>query len=526
MTLDRRVADAVERLRLSAEVQEITGIPKAPRFRGRPRRERWARRLLARLRGPSGLPLPLRGILLRALRATATGARGWLRTDASWPGIGPGPAAGPVAGYVTSSQHEHQVVRLSLLLRLMKRHRDAIDLLVARMRSGLLAEQSRFWLARLLEWGHEKKAAALLTGGAGAPAPDVPTTRRTETSRLRYGIVVLTMFDSEVFRSSLRSLVTSDFAGRVVVVEDGYEAGEACREFCSTMPVTYLKQQRWGGSAAAMNRGIAALADDTDVVAFGHNDVLWPPTWFRPFDSAWNATFERGHLGLLNLGYLQFKRRLDPALYELFLRGEYRHLEWILSAARQVSALKDSRVQDAQVRPGERLFGLSRDLWNESVVDARFMTGRFSVATSFPVSVWRALGGFEERMPYGFDLELQHYCLANRRWILFLNNPPLIHLASSDMRAVDETRRQAASHLHGTYDVFEEKYGWQLEHFINVYFSETAFVYEEEIVRAANALRFEEIDFVFDDFRRRLRERTLANCELTWCRSRAICKYV
>jgi hypothetical protein len=257
-----------------------------------------------------------------------------------------------------------------------------------------------------------------------------------------------------------------------------------------------------------------------------HNDVLWPPRWFHWYDRVWSANFDSDRLGLLNLGYLQFKRRLDPTLYELFVRGEYEHLRWILGAMRDVSRLNDGRVQDSQVRSGERLFGMARDPWNDWVPDLRFMTGRFSVGASFPVSIWQALGGFHPTMPYAFDLELQYYCLANRRWMLFGNNPPLIHLANTDTRALDTARIAQNPELHRTYQEFEKKYGWQLEHFLNVYFSETAFVYQDEILRAANALRFEEIDFVFDDFQRRLRERTLANCELTWCRSRPDCQYV
>lgn len=525
VNLDPQVSAAIDRLRLAAEVQDVTGMSKPPRLRGRQRRERWVRWLLSNLRARPGGPSLSRRFLLRALNVAALGLRGW-RLPSQAPGPSePDPVERTFAGFVTSSQGEEQVVRLSLLLRLMKRQRQAVDLLVDRVRSTAPNAQSRLWLAHFLRWFKEDQAAALLLEGSPSPAPPLPPSPAHRPPRLRYGIIMLTMFDSEIFRSSLRSLVHSDFSGRILVVEDGYEAEETCREFCETMPVTYMKMKTWEGSAAAMNAGLTVLADTTDIVTFVHNDVLWPPTWFHGFDAAWESTFDSGKVGLLNLGYVQFKRKLDAALYELFIGGEYRHLEWILSAVGQVSALKNDRIQDAQVRPGERLFGLSRDPWNHWMPDARFMTGRFSVAASFPVSIWRALGGFEKRMPYGFDLELQHYCLANRRWILFTNNSPLIHLASSDTRAVDHARRQANPLLHDTYPVFEEKYGWNLEHFINVYFSETAFIYEDEIVRAANALRFEDIDFVFDDFQRRLRERTLANCELTWCRSRTTCKY-
>lgn len=53
-----------------------------------------------------------------------------------------------------------------------------------------------------------------------------------------------------------------------------------------------------------------------------------------------------------------------------------------------------------------------------------------------------------------------------------------------------------------------------------------AVIYQDDIVRAVDSLRFDDIDFVFDDFTRRLAEKKLAACELAWCRSRATCKYV
>lgn len=155
------------------------------------------------------------------------------------------------------------------------------------------------------------------------------------------------MFDTPVFRSSLRSLVDSDYSGRMVVVEDGYEPGEQCRAFCETLPVTYIKRPTYLGSAAMMSDGIAAMADDVDIVVFAHNDILWPSRWFGWLDRAWDRVFDDGHVGLLNLGYLQFKHKLEPTLSELFLRGEYDHFQWILNASRDIHFLKNDRIQDA-----------------------------------------------------------------------------------------------------------------------------------------------------------------------------------
>jgi hypothetical protein len=179
------------------------------------------------------------------------------------------------------------------------------------------------------------------------------------------------------------------------------------------------------------------------------------------------------------------------------------------------------------VEPGEAPFGLARDPWVDSPSALRQMTGRLSVAASFPVHVWREIGGFDPNLVYAFDLQLLHHNLTRRRWALFTDGPPVIHLKSSDTEAISAEKAAEAGtrFLDQTYDGFARKYGWHIEHFLNLYFSESTVVHRDAIVAGVNAGRFDEIDFVFDDFTERLATRTLENCELTWCRTRAVCPY-
>src|SRR5688500_18715048 len=226
-----RVNAALERLRLSSDIQDLTGLPKPVAFVDKSVKERVARRLAAVLRTRGARAARSGGfdeLLRRVLRLVAVGRRGWARPSGAKPNSEPFPS---FAGFVSSSAGEDQVVRLSLLLRLMKRRREAVDLLARRVRSGQPSGQSRFWLSQLLLAAGERKAAAAL-----APKSDSERNVRVEPDfssrqqpRLRYGIVMLTMFDTPVFPSSLRSLVNSDYPGRIVVVEDGYEKDEIGR---------------------------------------------------------------------------------------------------------------------------------------------------------------------------------------------------------------------------------------------------------------------------------------------------------
>lgn len=231
-------------------------------------------------------------------------------------------------------------------------------------------------------------------------------------------------------------------------------------------------------------------------------------------------------MALLNLNYLQINPRVDALLTELFVNGEYDDLLWVLRAMRDVPSLCD-RVQDVQVNPGE-VFGLARDPWIDWMPDLRQQTGRYSVGASFPLRVWRELGGFDPDLVYAFDLQFLHHALTHRRWAFFVNTPPLIHLKSSDTEHITQAKIEqiGGQFLTSTYDGFHQKYGWHIEHFLNLFFSESTVVHRDAIVHAANEGRFDDIDFVFDDFTDRLATRKLGNCELTWCRVRAQCAYV
>lgn len=183
-TLEPSLSVAIERLRLSSDVQDLTGLPKPVVFTDGSWRQRLARRLVASLRARATTPETgglVDDAMRCALRMVAVGRRGW--TAPSGAKINPQTPA-PFAGYVTSSTGEDQVVRLSLLLRLMKRRREAVDLLERRVVSVMPSEQSRFWLSQMLLSLGEKKLAARLAPAVTPPVPPGPRAPRPE-SRLR-----------------------------------------------------------------------------------------------------------------------------------------------------------------------------------------------------------------------------------------------------------------------------------------------------------------------------------------------------
>ncbi len=349
----------------------------------------------------------------------------------------------------------------------------------------------------------------------------------TGASPLNFGLIMLTLADSEVFRRSLLSLLNSGFPGKVVVVEEGIWPGRTCESFCQEVSVEYIKSPRWDGPANNLKLGIQRLAPETDVVIHAHNDILWTPSWFRQLDDAWQKVYHLDKVALINLGYMEYSAKVDPVLLELFVRGSYDDLLWLLKTMKNIKPLM-KEVQDVQNQGLHLLFGLGRDSWNDDASYARFMTGRFSVAASFPLQIWRNLGGFDPDLQLGSDLELQYYCLQNHQWNLWISNtPPLIHMRSFDTRSLLSESEQIKFNKmeEDIYKAIPQKYGLEIDHFLNTYFAETTVIYHDEIVEAVNALRFGDIEFVFDDFFERLGKKTLASCELVWCRSRYKCRY-
>lgn len=445
--------------------------------------------------------------------------------------------ASEITGYVSSTDKERPLVRVCLLLRGMGHYGACIEFLMRRFNSELPAVETRHWLSFFLREVGDIEAADIISPAtsrcqATELVPNLKTRGQfsqagSKSARLKYGIVVTTMFNTEAFRSSLLSLLGSDFPGEIVVVEEGHRPEQVCQSFCQQLPVKYVKSPEWVGNSGTVNLGIECLASETDIVIWAHNDLLWPRRWFGQLYNAWERVYDLDKVGIIHLGHMQFvAHRNDAALYELFVSGRYDDLIWVLKAMRNVPSLA-RMVKDVQSEDMGRLFGLARDEWDNDLTKLHMMVNRFSVAASFPRQTWQNLGGFDPNMELAPNMELLHYCFQNRKWNLWVNNTPFIHMRSQDFyNLTDKELESFLQKLRKSYESFQKKYGWEIEHLLFTYFAETSIIYHDEIVNAASESRFSDIDFVFDDFWDRLRRKKLDTCEIFWCNSRASCSYV
>lgn len=432
-----------------------------------------------------------------------------------------------MTAYVHADASETMLIRSCLLLRLMRRYAACIEFLIARLRSGLPSVRTRGWLAFFLREIGDEQGAVRLAATAGAETLEpLPPPAPARASRLTYGLVVTVMFDSPVLRRSLQSLVESDFRGDILVVEDGHRPQRFCEAFCKTLPVTYVKNPTWGGPTGAVNFGFQQLRSDLSILLCVHSDVLWPRRWFAPLQEAWEQVFETKKVGMLNLPYLEFDRVADPILGELFAQNRYEDLVWLLQTMRPYYQPLGGRAHAMTLEDPTRRFGLSRNAWVDRPANLQLLHAVFSVGSSFLRESWRQLEGFAPEMPYGTDLELLWHHLQQRQWTLYVNTPPLIHQVSTDSRFLIGTdREESGRQTRVTLVEFAKKYGWEYDHLLLTYFSEVTQIHREAIVEAANSLRFDDVDHLFEETFERMRRKRLANCEFSWCKSRERCPY-
>ena len=524
--------------RLSWLFRGITGsVFGAVGFFSRGKRRVWTRVLFTLLDLTSLVSLRLALQRLKVWQAAGNTLKTMVRTGISASTRYHSRPSSEITSYVTTTDREETLIRVCLLLRIMRRYGACVEFLLRRLRSGLPSKETRRWLSFFLSEIHDDEASRLLAPPDQRPqAAEYLGNHSTNTngspsqpasSTLKYGVIVPAMFDSDVFRRSLLSLLNSDFPGEVVVVEEGNHSERVCQDFCSQLPVTYVKNPTWTGTNAVANLGIETMDFETDVIVFAHSDLLWPERWFEQFDRAWDKVYHLDKVGSIHLGILEFYRASDPILGDLFLQGEYDDLVWILDAMRDSPTLMGS-IADLQNNNKDRgyLFGLSMSHWTDGVPG--FSVGD-SVLASFPRQTWQELGGFDLAMGVGLGAELAYHDLRKRKWGLRINNTPIIHFARTDTgldMMTTEDRAKLEQIMSKFEERFEEKYGWDYTHLSYTYRGESLPIHADEITAAVNELRFGDIDYVFDEFFQRLNTKTLSNCELTWCGQRAVCKYI
>lgn len=437
--------------------------------------------------------------------------------------------------FAFSAEDEKIVIKTCFLLYLLHYYSASVDLLIKRMKSGLPSEKSKYWLSFCLEQIDDSTAAKKILSSIKMLTDNyqpsllqetqIPSKNPTVKSCLKFGLIIITLEYSDIFKSCLISLLKSDYEGDIIVVEQGSSPNRTCEKFCKKFNVKYLKNSDNINIAHALNLAIQDFGPEIKIVIHSHSDVLFPSKWFIKLESAWLSVIELKKVYMINLGYWEYERDQSAILDRLFILGQYENLVYIFNKLFEVNNIQIGiNLQNIQNDDLTQTFGLGKDRFNNAPNELFFVAGRYSPVASFIVEAWTEINGFDTDMSVGCDLEIQLYGSKHRKWSLWINNPPFIHRRRSDTGIMSKKDCGIfGDNIAKTYKIFQHKYGFTIDHFISTYFAEILIIYQDEIIKAVNEFNFESIDFIFDKLHNRFLNKTLKSCEIIHCNGRKTC---
>lgn len=312
-------------------------------------------------------------------------------------------------------------------------------------------------------------------------------------------IAIMTTVDSDIFKSSIISLIESDFSGQVIVIENN--TTETCKSFIDKIKniysnITYICSGIYGGTSHAFNLATkSAINIDYEFITFCHNDILWPKKWYK---DTYQTLNDNPELGLYNFSFIQLNK-LDNVSKFYVMNNQYYELKWSLEKLID-TGLKRNIYQDCRLNNNSKI-GLSRDPWNDELSDLRIQAGRFSVASCLSKKIITQIYPFDENLFFGPDNEIHHFCLKNKLWFAWIDNMPLIHIRSFDTRNMSEIRSQKFGNDIKLMEAnFKKKYGYNIHCFHNTLFSKCLIKYRDEIEKNLNSKEYEKIEFFFKYF--------------------------
>jgi len=269
-------------------------------------------------------------------------------------------------------------------------------------------------------------------------------------------IIIPTMGESPIFKRCLNALKNSrtsnSFNGsQVIIVEDGNSHRELARGFSEELGFNYLKNKEWTCPDCLVDLALRSGLADTKYIIYSHNDVEFYPGWMDELEAAISLVPEK-YFGMMNFPYNQY----------------------LLKQENDECNSQNCTFQ-TQVS-GTGTLGLASDLWSSSRV------GRMSIVSCFLKEDWTSVGSFT--LGTGFDWELHHKYCQEKRWNLyFKSSQPMKHL-NTEFGFGSDTQNNKQKYLQirdESYKKFEQKYGIDINVFLDIWFGDVQFQMKEEI---------------------------------------------
>ena len=319
---------------------------------------------------------------------------------------------------------------------------------------------------------------------------------------MKYTVIVSTVYNSDVLRACLRSLVSSDFSGDIILAEDGFIPDRQCEALAHELDIMYIKSPYKAKPMLVWK--VAANATDADIIILSHSDVMFPPKWFNILSDAWDI--DSTNVGIINTQYYgyYFDRGSIDHPTRLFLDNDYDALSRYMRDSRSARVI----TNDNQ----ELLLAIGRDEHTNTLYPngtACLISPVHSIRRDIIADMY-----MDERIAYESNMRVYTTILASRRWHLMATTPMFIHRMGTDVTrlAVDYPDRYEIEH-----NIYREMHGFGPSHFLSIVFSGTYMPNKDIIVEAANKGKLSSIRYILDDAEYRLLHDTCDTCDMTKC---------
>ena len=280
-----------------------------------------------------------------------------------------------------------------------------------------------------------------------------------------------------MFANNLKSLLDSNYTGDILVLEDGIIEERMHENTCKELGVNYIKYDKPSGPGSTMYEDVKIRSCDYDIVTHAHADVKFPNIWFSYLDDAWNDLIKYDKIYSINLNVTH--------VYNNFTTVD-----------------------------GSKRYSLGWDTWNDNIEGIR-QVGRMSPVRSYPFKYFK-----DSKYEKPEEAEIHHincllYEINNRLWSLWLYAPDIYHYT---MAVPHDSRvfNFIVNNVNKSYEICKHRTGVDLDCTYFHWYSDILVLHRDEIINAFNKYKFDDIDYIFDEF-----YKNWGNCDK--CRLYSMC---
>lgn len=203
-----------------------------------------------------------------------------------------------------------------------------------------------------------------------------------------------------------------------------------------------------------------------DLMVYSHNDTVYHDGWWSSLKEVWEAV-DTSKVGIITV----------PATYD------------------------SGKIT---VNSQHQKLGLGIDLYNPNY------TARFSPCSSFTTSLYAdTIDKFGWNTYFSMELFIYYEAIVQHKWGFMLNNNTYVdHIGNGDMGL----SKNFGTYFGKTYSVWFEKLGYNLEHFIAVWFGCVLKFHGKEIIDAINTKDYDRVDYIFDGAMKSINNTNCSGC--------------